>query len=131
MQYMSVAGKVISPDRVHVFSIVQPRLCWTRCISPIFLLGPTHLTKVHVFLTLFPRTLHYICLHCICLHHTCIHYTYLHYTCIVPAHITSAYITIPYILFAYIYAPAHLHCTSPQLISVNLVLHLLCKAVRG
>ena len=48
---------------------------------------PTHLTKVHVFLSLFARTLHYICLHCKCLHYARIHYTCLYYTYIVPADI--------------------------------------------
>ena len=49
---------------------------------------PTHLTKVHVFLSLFARTLHYICLHCKCLHYARIH----SYTCTFTLYRRSAYL---------------------------------------
>ena len=65
---------------------------------------PTHLTKVHVFLPLFPCTLHYICLHCICQHITAAYITHAYIT---PTPITSAYITSSYILSAFMYTPAY------------------------
>ena len=100
MQYMSVAGKIISPGRVHVFSIVQPGLCLTRCISPIFLLSnpldqgaclpstfsthaPLHLPALQL-LTLRMHTLHLpsLHMHCACTHYICLHYNSLHFVCL-------------------------------------------------
>ena len=129
MQYMSVAGKIISPGWVHVFSIVQPGLCWTRCISPIFLLSnpldqgaclpstfsmhaPLHLPALH--LPTYNSCLYYARIHYTYPDYICLHYPFLHFVCL------------------HVYTCIYIQCsTSPELISVNLVLHLLCKAVRG
>ena len=34
---------------------------------------PARLTRVHLFLALFPRPLHYICIHCTCFLYICLH----------------------------------------------------------
>ena len=89
--------KVISPGRVHVFSIVQPGLCWTRCISPIFLLSnpldqgaclpstfsmhaPLHLPALH--LPTYNSCLYYARIHYTYPDYICLHYLFLHFVCL-------------------------------------------------